>query len=163
MNSEKLCEIAYSKESNDCLTLYNGSFSEGLESVLYKILVQQYYLYRNLSINLEESEIRVAKYDKRQMNYFDLHEREITHMFNKQYEAADSQVRSLFREVKTFDVYDLVIQLVLTIIAILIVFKVLLNSSELSLWKAKRMVGILPTKYMMEHLQEIEQFIKKTT
>jgi len=165
MNTYKLCEIVYNtqRDIDECFTIYEMCLSEGLENIVYKMIMQQYSLYWNLSIGIEEAGIRVPRYDEKQMNYFDLYKYKINYMFDKQFEIFDVQIYSLFKEVKMFDIYDFVIQVVCIVVIVLVVFRILFNISELSLWKAKSMVGILPTNYMMEHFTEIEQFIKKTT
>ena len=67
----------------------------------------------------------------------------------------------LFGEIDNFDTYDFVILTLLLILIFMVALRFFLNNFEFSIWKTKRMLGILPTKYMADQLDEIKTLIKE--
>ena len=68
---------------------------------------------------------------------------------------------NMFDEIKMFDTYDFAVFTILLILMFTIALRCFLNNFEFSIWKTKRMLGILPTKYMAGQLQEIKSLIKQ--
>ena len=95
------------------------------------------------------------------INFIDLHDGSLTKGTDFEFKELDEHSHILFEEIVMFDTYDFALLLVLLTVIILAAFRFFLNRFEFSLWKTKRMLGILPTKYMAEQISDIKALIKQ--
>lgn len=96
-----------------------------------------------------------------EINYLDIHEASITFGTGALLDTLVTGAYNLFDTIQLFDTLDFSLLLSLLIVIIVFVFRIFLNSFEFSLWKTKRMLGILPTKYMVGQIEEMKELIRQ--
>ena len=156
-----MCSFVNNDEASitTCNTIFNGILGQGLEKVLYNIFTEINIGYQYLTKNVEDK-VKVLIPEKI-LNFLDLHEAYVKTAVEKVNDMLDSQAYALFDDIKAFDLLDLILLISILVLVVLIVFRVLLGQFEFALWQNKRILGVLPTKLMIEQASEIEKIIKK--
>jgi len=163
--SSEFCDAVFDgfSEIKGCLEVYENILAQGLEAATYEVLLELESMYFQLENYLElgRDMAEVILSDVDMLSYMDLHTVYLTLGSKHEFEEIDDHAAALFESIRVFDTYDLAILLVLLVFVILFVFRFFLNQFEFSLWKTKRMLGILPSRYMAIQLNEIKSLIKR--
>ncbi len=142
--------------------MFGAIFVHGLESACYEMLMRinmaHYQLENYLNMSMTVGTKMIS--DESLINYMDMYEGSMEKGTEHEFSELQNHAYLLFDTITSFDTLDFSILLVLLFVVLLIVFRLFLNQFEFSLWKTKRMLGILPTKYMAEQIVEIKNLIK---
>ncbi len=135
--------------------------SEGLANALHGMLRELNGVRLRLenSLRLGQNDSTARLLDPITTTYMDMFEAYVSPATEVIFKELEEHAQDLFDEVRAFDTYDFVILLLLLLIIFTIVFRLFLNRFEFSLWKTKRMLAILPTKYMAEQMDAIRALI----
>ena len=163
--TNEFCTLIYftSTEISHCLTMFDGILSQGMEIALNIMMRRVSIAYYNLELTIAAGQNGTGTYlaDQEILSLLDLHEADLTSGTLLEFGEVEDHASKLFDAIANFDRYDFAILMILLMLVILVAFRLFLNRFEFSLWKTKRTLGILPTKYMAEHITKIKSLIKR--
>jgi len=166
MNTQQFCDVIdYDKElANDCYTACHGLLSKGLENGINQGLLETETLYHKY---LNARKLQNTEYlngllrQERVEDLFDMNSVYLASGAEHFQEKIDDEGHRLFSEVNRFDLIDLLVFCILMTFMFLVALSWFLKNFKHSMWRTKRMLGIMPTKYIASQLEEVKSLIKQ--
>ncbi len=176
MNSEGFCSlITYNstyvsgtaspnQSLVDCKSAHYGVLTSGLETCLNVMLLEINSIYYQFLSALDTNNASHSLTLLNSGTFVDLLDVHAVFL-NQGSDALAAKMTdggySLFSSANSFDTYDIVAFCLLLTFMFMIVLRFFLNSFKLSIWKTKRMLGILPTKYIAGQLLDVKTLIRQ--
>eukprot|EP01022_Parablepharisma_sp_SALTPOND_P008015 TRINITY_DN135076_c2_g1_i1.p1 TRINITY_DN135076_c2_g1~~TRINITY_DN135076_c2_g1_i1.p1 ORF type:complete len:1694 (-),score=130.78 TRINITY_DN135076_c2_g1_i1:1451-6472(-) len=166
MDSDKLCDlIKYEKSYTvSCEEAYHGILTHGFQNCLNQITLEMYTIYNqflNAHILKDTTYISALLKNIRFTNILDINSVFLSVSARLLVKRIRSEGLMLFSESSTFDTYDFIIFGILLTVMLLAVLSWFLGNFKHSIWRTKRMLGIMPTKYIAGQLDDVKVLIRQ--
>ena len=148
----------------DCETKYHNLLKAGLENTLHVFAMELFVIHRKFLNYLDTKDLKSAKDlidNEKLLSLLDISSMYVNDGTHLIIERVESFGMALFKEASNFDTADFIAFSVILTLMFMVALRWFLNSFRLSLWKVKRMLGILPTKNIAGQLDEIKALIKQ--
>lgn len=168
MNSGEFCDLTSLSEEVliDCRVAYYNILNYGFEVYLHQFTLTIDILYNHFLLALEENDTVYLENVLRMERYIDLLDTN---------SGVVSQVDSFFTDnlvdfgrininkAGTFDLIDYIVFILLMVGIFLVALSFFLMSFKSSIWKAKQMLGIMPTKFIAKDLDKVKLVMQEIT
>ena len=167
INSGELCDlITYDKSViTSCNDAYYRVLNYGLENCLNQVALEMNILYCRFVTSLEVNDIGYISTLLNSTNYVELLDVNSVFLMPTNEMFINNHLicgNFFFNYVKSFDLYDLIIYIVLMIFVFFIAFSFFLMKFKEFILKSKRMIGIIPSELITKDMDIIKSMMKET-
>eukprot|EP00826_Nyctotherus_ovalis_P040485 TRINITY_DN39_c0_g2_i1.p1 TRINITY_DN39_c0_g2~~TRINITY_DN39_c0_g2_i1.p1 ORF type:complete len:722 (+),score=200.35 TRINITY_DN39_c0_g2_i1:220-2166(+) len=167
-NSDYLCNFATycNCTSMKCDEAYDRVLYYGYQNVVNQVLLEIQTLYFKFLNYLETGNTDQLKNILRKRTFIEVIDLNSVFLFELSgsfFEYIIDFGNTFFSEVAKFDIWDFAIFIVLVFLVFFIALRIFLSSFKDTMLEAKRMLGIIPTKFIARDIEKIKSIISQVS
>ena len=168
INSNKLCDMATYSEYviENCNEAYNNILYFGFQNYLNEATLVMDILYNKYlsALSKDDKDYLDSMLDLSDcIDTLDLTVGYLARISTAFYDVITDYGLDYISQARYFDIIDLILFIILTIGIFLISLRIFLNDFKISIWKAKRMLGLMPTKFIIRNIDKVKAAMKEVS